>query len=528
MSPDDHAVFTPDKPALVMGTSAESVTFAELSARSQMLARHLRERGLQAGDVIALLLENQKEFFEIAWAAQRTGLYYVPINWHLQSAEVDYILRDSGAQWLFTSAALVRMASASTADLAHRVQIGDRSGLSVDTVNGLDYAEFVAAPSDDAIHAEIEGQPMFYSSGTTGYPKGIKRKLQRAPFGTTPGWESLITDPFDVDAETVYLSPAPLYHAAPLSWTMAVQRRGGTVIAMERFDAAEALRLIEKYRVTHVQMVPTHFVQMLKLPEAVRKSFDHSSLRCVVHAAAPCPIEVKRQMIDWWGPIVHEYYGFSEGSGFTRISPREWLLHPGSVGKATLGAIRILDEQGAVLPPGETGTIWIENGIDFEYHNAPEKTAAAHDSKGRTTVGDIGYLDAEGYLYLTDRAAHVIISGGVNVYPQEAENVLIMHPDVADVAVIGVPNEAYGEEIKALIVPRSSTSATADLAHGILAFCRDRLAHYKCPRSIDFVDTLPRLPTGKLLKRLLRERYSNVQTAGAADNSRPTSPSLRT
>jgi acyl-CoA synthetase (AMP-forming)/AMP-acid ligase II len=307
--------------------------------------------------------------------------------------------------------------------------------------------------------------------------------------------------------QTVYLCPAPLYHAAPIGWSTAAQRIGATVVVMEKFDAVRALQLIEEHRVTHAQFVPTHFVRMLKLPDDDRLKFDHSSLEVVVHAAAPCPVEVKQRMIEWWGPIIYEYYAGSEGNGFCAVGPEEWLQHPGTVGKPVMGTLHILEEDGTEVEPGGVGQIWFDSGAKFEYHNDPAKTASAFNAAGWSTLGDIGRIDDDGYLYLTDRASHMIISGGVNIYPQEVENALALHPDVADVAVIGVPNAEMGEEVKAVVVPAEGATAGPELERDLLAYCRSRIAHYKCPVSVDFVVELPRLPTGKLLKRQLRSQY---------------------
>ncbi|MGB8843107.1 MAG: acyl-CoA synthetase [Aliidongia sp.] len=503
---DQHAVTTPDKPAIIMGESGLSVSFGRLVERSRRLAHHLRGCGLKAGDGIAFLLENRPEFFDLAWAAQRLGLYYTPINGHLQPAEAGYILRDCGAKLFALSDLLARQVPAlvqSAAGIGHLLSVGGAHP------GFVPFEEALAAASTAPLDGEIEGSAMLYSSGTTGQPKGIRRLLPQQRFGSLPipmpalALQAL----YGFDPATVYLSPAPLYHAAPLAFSMTVQRCGGTVVVMERFDPLEALRLIERHRITHLQMVPTHFVRLLKLSETERRRYDLSSLKLAIHAAAPCPIDVKERMIDWWGPIISEYYSSTEGAGFTAIDAAEWLAHKGSVGKPAPGTVRIVDEAGAVLPPGQPGTLYFQMAQRFEYHNDPAKTDGAYDSAGFASVGDIGYLDAAGYLFLTDRRSHMIISGGVNIYPQEAENVLTLHSAVADVAVIGVPDAEFGEAVKAVVVPTDPRAAGPALAQVLLDYCRDHLAHYKCPRSIDFSAELPRLPTGKLLKRRLRDRY---------------------
>jgi long-chain acyl-CoA synthetase len=503
---DEHAERTPDKPAVIMAETGATVSFATLVERSRRLGHYLRGCGLKEGDNIAYMLENRPEFFDLAWAAQRLGLFYTPINWHLQPAEAAYILRDCGARIFALSDAVARHCPTMAdqiGDIAQLLSIGG-------DLPGFDPFEAVlAAAAATPLADEIEGGFMLYSSGTTGQPKGVRRLLPRQAFGSMPipvpglGLQAI----YGFDPSVVYLCPAPLYHAAPLAFSMVVQRCGGTVVVMEKFDPLEALRLIERYKVTHLQMVPTHFVRLLKLPESQRRRYDLSSLKMAIHAAAPCPVDVKQQMIDWWGPVIHEYYSSTEGAGFTFIGPEEWLAHPGSVGKPAEGTVHVLGAEGEELPRGEPGQLYFQVGNRFEYHNDPKKTGAAYDAAGFASVGDIGYLDAEGYLFLTDRKSHMIISGGVNIYPQEAENVLTLHPDVADVAVIGVPNAEFGEEVKAVVVATDPNAAGPALAEALMAYCRERLAHYKCPRSVDFATELPRLPTGKLLKRRLRDQY---------------------
>jgi acyl-CoA synthetase (AMP-forming)/AMP-acid ligase II len=377
------------------------------------------------------------------------------------------------------------------------------------TIPGYEsWEEAIAAQPCTPVADEVEGVDMLYSSGTTGQPKGVRVRAEGKPIGTPPGLLLLLRGLYGLREQAeVYLSPAPLYHAAPLRFNLAVQRLGGTCVVMESFDAIQALQLIERHGVTSSQWVPSMFVRMLKLPEEERNRFDLSSLRVAIHAAAPCPIPVKEQMIRWWGPVLYEYYAGTEGNGFTSIDSEEWLRHKGSVGRPLLGTLKILDDDGVELPPGETGGVYFADGSPFEYHNAPEKTAQSRSADGATTLGDIGYVDEDGFLYLTDRKANMIISGGVNIYPQETENTLITHPKVADVAVFGVPNEDFGEEVKAVVQPVDMADAGPALEQELIAWCRERISKLKCPRSVDFEESLPRHATGKLYKRLLKDRY---------------------
>jgi acyl-CoA synthetase (AMP-forming)/AMP-acid ligase II len=375
-------------------------------------------------------------------------------------------------------------------------------------VPGYDsWEEALDAQSSSPLDEEFEGAMMLYSSGTTGRPKGIKHPLPKQPAGQTPPLLGAVMGLYKATESSVYLSPAPLYHAAPLGFTMSLLRMGATVVVMEHFDALESLKLIEKYQVTHSQWVPTMFVRMLKLPEEDRARFDVSSLQVAIHAAAPCPILVKEGMIEWWGEVIYEYYAGSEGNGFCAINSEEWLAHKGSVGRPLNAVVHILDDAFEELPARAEGNIYFESGVTFEYHNAPEKTADSRSPQGYTTLGDVGYLDEEGWLYLTDRKAHMIISGGVNIYPQETENILITHPKVADVAVIGVPNEDFGEEVKAVVQLEDMSNASPELAQELIDWCREQISSVKCPRSVDFDAELPRHPTGKLYKRLLKDRY---------------------
>jgi acyl-CoA synthetase (AMP-forming)/AMP-acid ligase II len=484
-----------------MGRSRASVTYAELDERSRRLARVLHDAGLRAGDHLAFVGENGLLFFEVAFAALRSGLYLTPVNWHLAAAEATYVVRNCGARALVTSTGVGALAAdlvAAVPEVPLRLVAGDGEG-------GGSYEAAVAAATAEPIPDEVEGQWMFYSSGTTGQPKGILRPLSGDPYGAAQASDHWLAASHGFDADSTYLCPAPLYHSAPAAWSVMTLRHGGTSVALEQFDPELTLDCIERFRVTHAQFVPAMFVRLLRLPEDVRRRYDLSSLRRVIHAAAPCPVHVKEQLIDWLGPIVHEFYGASEG-GYVEIGPEEWLAHRGSVGNVSGRGVHILDDEGRERPAGEPGTIHFE-AARFEYHGEPEKTAAAWNPNGWLTVGDVGYVDDDGYLFLTDRATNMIISGGVNIYPQETEDVLLAHPAVADVGVIGVPHDEMGEEVKAVVLPVDPAAAGPALEAELIAFCRERLSHYKCPRSVDFVDELPRLPTGKLLKRRLKDRY---------------------
>jgi acyl-CoA synthetase (AMP-forming)/AMP-acid ligase II len=506
-----HALATPGKLAAVEVATGRTRTFDELEDRSARFAYVLADSGIDPGGHVAAMLVNQLEYFDVAWATQRSGLWLTPVNWHLTPAEAGYIVTDCEAQALVTTRAL---AIAVGPDVARLAAPGLR--LVTDDAAHTEHAGFgsfeeaLASASRDARRPEIEGAFMFYSSGTTGRPKGIVPGWTPVPYGTGAGIDGLMRAVYGFDTDTVYLCPAPLYHSAPLAWSMGTQRLGGTVVIMDRFEPVEFLRLVERFRVTHVQMVPTMFVRLLKLAAAERSRFDLSSLRCVIHAAAPCPVDVKSQMLDWFGPIIYEYYAASEGIGFTAISPEEWRARPGSVGRALTATVHITGDDGEELPPNAVGTIYFEGPRRLQYHNDPEKTAEAHDHRGWSTVGDLGWVDEEGYLYISDRRTNLIISGGVNIYPQEIEDVLVMHPAVIDVAVIGIPDLEMGQQVKAVVQPADSNAAGTALESELLAFCRQRLAGFKCPRSVDFIDELPRLPTGKLAKRLLMERYSTT------------------
>jgi len=372
----------------------------------------------------------------------------------------------------------------------------------------VDYTEATSAMPTTRIADESLGTPMLYSSGTTGRPKGILRPLPEQPPAEMLPLYTFLLNLWKYREGMIYLSPAPLYHSAPQAAVALTLRAGGTVIVMEKFDPVEYLRLIEQYSVSHSQLVPTMFSRMLKLPDEQRLQFDLSSLEFSVHAAAPCPVKVKQQMIEWWGPIIHEYSGATEGLGFASCDSEQWLSHPGTVGKIVLGEVHVMDDEMNELPNGTPGTLWFGSGTEFSYLDDPEKTKESTSPDGTmTTVGDIGYVDDDGYLYLTDRKTFMIISGGVNIYPQEIEDLLITHPKVFDAAVFGVPNEDLGEEVKAVIQVMPDIAADDALTEELLQHCRDHLSRQKVPRSIDYEAELPRLPTGKLYKRLLRDRY---------------------
>ncbi|TWG89684.1 fatty-acyl-CoA synthase [Nocardioides sp. J9] len=506
MYPGAHAATNPDHLAVVMVGSGRTITYGQLDDNSARLASALNALGLVKGDVVAMLTDNAAECFEIYWACMRSGLYITPVNRYLTAEEIAYIVNDSGAKALIASSAVPTVAE--VRELSPQVEHAFVFGGDVDGY--ASYADLLANAGERLID-QPRGSDMMYSSGTTGRPKGVKQAMLPIQVDQ-PGdpITGLLGGPFKVGPQDVYLQPAPVYHAAPLKWSGAVQALGGTVVMMEKFDAEGALAAIEKYGVTCAQFVPTMFVRMLQLPEEVRAKYKHDTMRLAVHAAAPCPPDVKQAMIDWWGPVVFEYYGSTEQNGITFVSSPEWLAKRGTVGKAMIGVLHICDDEGNELPAGEVGTVYFERETrPFEYHNDPAKTAEAthpqHESW--TAVGDLGYVDEDGYLYLTDRKSFTIISGGVNIYPAEVEAVLTLHPAIFDVAVIGVPDAEMGQQVKAVVQLKDGVEGTPELAQELIDYTRERIAHFKAPRSVDFIAEIPRLPTGKLLKRELEKLY---------------------
>lgn len=501
------ALATPQHPAIIMATSGKVITHGELEARANQIAHALRAVGLNKGDHFALFMENNDAFLEICSAGERSGLYYTPVNSYLTADELAYIVQNSESQVLIASKAKRDIAAAAAEQCPQLKKLVLIDAASDDPLF-TNYESWIASHPTTPIADENLGISMLYSSGTTGRPKGILRPMVDSdPSAPLPLW-GFLDNLWKYRDGMTYLSPAPLYHSAPQAAVGLTLRRGGTVIVMEHFDPEQYLSLVEKYKVTHSQLVPTMFSRMLKLPDDVRHKYDLSTLEVAVHAAAPCPVPVKEQMIEWWGPIIEEYYGATEGLGFAACDTAQWLAHKGTVGKVLIGELHILDDDMNELPQGEPGTLWFKAATAFSYFNDTEKTKESTSADGElTTVGDVGYLDDDGFLFLTDRATFMIISGGVNIYPQECENLLITHPKVADAAVFGVPNVDLGEEVKAVVQLMPGVNPGADIERELIDFCQQHLARQKCPRSIDFEAELPRLPTGKLYKKPLRERY---------------------
>ena len=502
----NYATQNPDRPAFIMAGSGETVTYREYEARTNQLSHLLRKLGLGRLDHYAIFMENNARYLECCGAGERAGLYYTCINHYLQADELAYILNNSESKVLIVSVDKLTVAKAA---------LRDAPGVNLCLVVGGDgdgelfqsYEAATAACPSKPIDDESLGTSMLYSSGTTGRPKGILRPLPKQTPGEALPLYNFLRNLWRYREDMIYLSPAPLYHSAPQAAVGLTIRHGGTVVIMERFDAEQYLAMIKLHQVTHSQLVPTMFGRLLKLPEDIKARADLRSLEIAIHAAAPCPVQIKEAMIAWWGPIIHEYYGATEGLGFAALDSHEWLANKGSVGKVILGELQVLDEQGEPSAEGVPGELWFKTATEFSYFNNAEKTQEATSADGSlSTVGDVGYLK-DGFLYLTDRATFMIISGGVNIYPQETEDLLITHPKIADAAVFGVPNEDLGEEVKAVVQVMEDIEPNEALVNELLAYCAEHLSRQKCPRSIDFEEELPRLPTGKLYKRLLKDRY---------------------
>jgi len=499
------AAKNPDKAAIIMPGSGKVVTYQQLDNSSNQVAHLLRKIGLQTGDHISLIMENRSEFLEIYLGAMRAGLIVTPVNAHLQLQECKYIIENSNSKLLVCSEKyrpLAQQLTSLTTAVDHFYCLEGGGSLA-------DWGKELAAQAEHPITDEARGWVMMYSSGTTGHPKGILGVVEGVSLDDLhPVLESM-AQAFGISQDTTYLSPGPLYHAAPLGWCDMVLNKGGTVVVMEKFDAEKALSQIEQYKVSHSQWVPIMFIRMLKLPEAQRLSYDLGSLKVAVHAAAPCPIEVKEQMIAWWGEVIYEYYAASEAIGSTAIDSQNWLAHKGSVGKASYGKIHIVDDDNKLLEHDQIGQIYFESdATNFEYYGEPGKTKGSFNPSGWATVGDVGYLDQEGYLYLTDRKSFMIISGGVNIYPQEIENCLIINDKVADVAVFGVPNAEFGEEVCAVVQLADGINTDDELSQELIDWCKNKISRIKAPRQLHFIDQLPRLENGKLYKRRLVEKYS--------------------
>ena len=507
MHPITHAQTRPDHPAMIMAGSGETVTFGEMDAYANRFAQLLRARGLERGDHFAVLMENNIHYLQVVWGSQRAGTMMVPISTRLTAPEIAYILKDAGAKFLLTSTHYAE------AIAGIRNECPDLPLLIVGGEGDEDYEAALAAQPSEPIADQAPGQYMLYSSGTTGRPKGVKPAPPEDD-------DILAINPLvglavmgagmPADGSMVYLSPAPLYHAAPIGWCTTAQRLGGTVVVMEKFDPEHALETIEKYKVTDSQWVPTHFVRMLKLDPEVRTRYDLSSHQRALHAAAPCPVPIKREMIEWWGPIINEYYAGSEGIGMTLIKAEDWLTHPGSVGKAIHGTLHVCDAEGEELPAGQDGLLFFENDQIPTYHNDPEKTREAMHPKGWMTLGDIGHVDEDGFLFLTDRKSHMIISGGVNIYPQEIENLLVTHDKVMDAAVIGAPCPDFGEKVVAVVQPMDMAEAGDALEAELRDFLAPSLAKIKMPKLFEFRAQLPREANGKLYKRELRDEFQKA------------------
>lgn len=509
------AKIQPDKPAVITVSDNRSITFAELEDQANRTAQLFRKLGLKRGDTVATLVGNSIEFLEINNGAQRSGLYLVPIASRLNADEAAYIINDSQSRVAIIDAGTKHGAelAADFANLCSKVEHvyavrGDLPGLER-------WEQAIAAMPAEMIADPSIGVAMIYSSGTTGQPKGVKHPLPEQPYGAPNQHLSLMTDWYHMRTRMDFIISAPMYHSGANAFAMSTLALGGTVILFEKFDPEQMLQVIDRYKPHGGQFVPTMFTRMVKLPKEVRDKYDVSSLELALHSAAPCPVEVKRAMIEWWGPIFLDIYGGAESIGFCQIRSEEWLRKPGSVGRASHGVLHICDEEGNELPLGENGLIYFEHPeAQFEYLGDDEKTRSSYDPRGRgwRTYGDIGHVDEDGYLFLTDRRSFMIVAGGVNIYPQEAENVLTMHPKVTDVVVFGVPDPDMGEQVKAVVQPADWNAAGPELEAELIAYCKSKLATLKCPKSIDFQQQLPRDDNGKISKKALKDSYWQGKT----------------
>jgi long-chain acyl-CoA synthetase len=516
----DWALHQPHKIAVHMQETGISISYRDLDNRANQIAHGLLSLGLTEGSVVALLLENNPHTFELWWGIRRAGLYYVPISTLLTGREIAYIVQDCGASVLVTSVANTSLATETLSILGataptHRFMVDGQAAGFVDYESAL--AAFPASPN---LPERAVGREFMYSSGTTGFPKGIRRALlPHARRRELPDLEKKLRAMFQLDSDSVFLSVSPLYHATGRFNIRAIES-GGSIVIMRKFDAEAALAAIDTYRVTHSHWVPTMFSRMLALDLSIRSRYKLSSQRVALHATAPCPRHVKEAMINWWGPIINEYYGGSENVGVTYIDAVQWLAHKGSVGQPITGEVHIMADDGSdrELAAGDIGLIYFNGGVSFQYHNDSQKTQSVFNQRGWGTYGDMGYLDEDGFLFMSDRRTDLIISGGVNIYPQEAENILLAHSAVMDAAVIGIPNEDFGQEVKAVVQLKPGFQPSASLAGELIDYCRGQLSRIKCPRSVDFVDELPRSENGKLLKRVLRDRYAAPAPAAAAES----------
>jgi fatty-acyl-CoA synthase len=505
---------TPERPAVILASSGHTLTYAQLESTSLRIARLLRSHGLTPGKRVAIMLGNEALFLPVAWAAQRAGLRFIPVSPDLTAGEAVHIIGDCRAEALVAGASALDVAARLPAERLPAVRVRFTAGVAAAASGWEDLDAGSRAIGDGPLDDECEGDCMPYSSGTTGSPKGIKRPLTLAPLGAGPDGAGLFLDKIGVRPGSVVLITASLCHSAALSWALSALRRGATVVELERFSPEVALNALERYQVTHSQWVPTMFTRLLAATREDRQRWRFPAHRAAVHGAGPCAPDVKRQMLAWWGPVLWEYYSCTEGIGATLIGPDDWMAHPGSVGRPVLGRVVIRDESGREVPRGIVGGIWFAQGYPYAYENDPAKTKMSQNRFGEVTVGDIGYVDTGGYLYLTGRKAHTVISGGVNIYPREIEDCIMSHPCVADVAVLGVPDAEYGERLVAAVESARGDVAVSELQASVLAHCRDHLARFKVPRAVLVVDSLPRDGAGKIARTRLAALIRTAASSG--------------